>query len=66
MVGDEERYVLAARDSQRTMEKLLQADIVALDDSATVAALDREDAAMARRLAALPPELSDGPLEAPQ
>ncbi len=54
LAGDEERYVLATRDSQQTMEKLLNADIAAIDDSSTVSAIDREDAALLRSIAALP------------
>jgi len=66
LTGDEERYVMASRDSRETMERLLRADVAALDDAATVSAVDREDAAMARLLAAMPEEADEAASEPPR
>jgi monovalent cation:proton antiporter-2 (CPA2) family protein len=69
LVGDEERYMMATRDSRQTMEKLLRADLAALDDDSRrageVARIDEADEALARTMAALvdevaPPRLPSG------
>ena len=54
LAGDEERYVLATRDSRQTMEKLLSADMQAIDvNSVASDSIDRADAALAMTMAAL-------------
>jgi len=51
IAGEEERYVLASRDSRETMERLLRAEMARLDDE--------EDEDAAPRLRALEPEKAD-------
>jgi glutathione-regulated potassium-efflux system ancillary protein KefC/glutathione-regulated potassium-efflux system protein KefB len=63
MAGDEERYAMANRDSRQTMERLLKADLDALDNEErgrAVASIDQADAAAAQSLAALPDERQQG------
>jgi glutathione-regulated potassium-efflux system ancillary protein KefC/glutathione-regulated potassium-efflux system protein KefB len=43
LAGEEERYILASRDSRETMERLLRAELARMDDE------DETDAAAARR-----------------
>jgi monovalent cation:proton antiporter-2 (CPA2) family protein len=63
--GDAETFALAARDSRQTMEKVLNADIAALDtdDGKSANAIDRADAALALRMAALTDESGERPGE---
>jgi glutathione-regulated potassium-efflux system ancillary protein KefC/glutathione-regulated potassium-efflux system protein KefB len=56
LAGDNESFALATRDSRQTMEKLLKADIAALDDDRSAAhanQIDKADAALAQKMAAL-------------
>lgn len=66
LAADNETFALATRDSRQTMEKLLTADIAALDtDEATsVAAMDEADVALSEAMAAIidgiVPNVGDG------